>query len=203
MNRLLSALACTALLLAGCGDDGDGGGDRTSGTVVCIGDSLTAGICCIGSPWPSRLAAMSGRSVVNLGVGGATSVDGVARVSAALARDPGVVCVLYGSNDPGHGIPLDRTLSSIRSIVRACKDRDVPVVVATPPPTMEPHANRNDRIREIGAGIRAMGKEMGFQVVDLYAAVDADREKYLNPEDGLHLSDAGGDLFAKKFDSKL
>ena len=206
MKNPIPALLCSVLLLAGCGGDGDGDGagpESTSGPIACIGDSLTAGIHCIGASYPSRLAAMTGRQVVNLGVGGATSADGVARVSKALSHDPGAVCVLYGSNDPGHGVPAERTLASIRSIVRACKDRGVAVVVATPPPTMSPHVNRNDRLREIGDGIRAMGKEMGFPVVDLYAAVDADREKYLNPEDGLHLSDAGGDLFAKKFESKL
>ena len=81
MKRLLSALACTALLLAGCGgDDGDGGGGAgkpASGNdpnlVVCIGDSLTAGINCEGAPYPSRLAGMCGKTVLNLGVGGVSS----------------------------------------------------------------------------------------------------------------------------------
>jgi len=202
MKRILPVLLASLLLLPGCGDDDDGG-SRTSGTIVCIGDSLTAGIKCIGAPWPSRLASMSGRKVVNLGVGGANSRDGVSRVSTALACNPGVVCILYGSNDPGDGIPVDQTLANIRSMVRACKSHNVPVVVGTPPPTMPPHQNRNDRHALVAEGIRAMGKEMGFQVVDLNAAVAANREKYLNPSDGLHLSDAGGDLFAKKFDSKL
>ena len=201
MKRLLPLLLASFLLLPGCGDDD--GGPRTQGTIVCVGDSLTAGIKCIGPSYPTRLAAMSGRPVVNLGVGGATTRDGPARVQKAFSYNPGVICILYGSNDPGHHVSLESSLANIRAMARACKARGVPAVLATPPPTMRPHQNRNDRLAEISAGIKAIAKEMGFQVVDLNAAVGADREKYLNPEDGLHLSDAGGDLFAKKFDSKL
>ena len=35
------------------------------------------------------------------------------------------------------------------------------------------------------------------------AAFSGEPARYLNPADGLHFSDAGGDLVARKFDSKL
>ena len=201
MKRLLPAILCSVLLLAGCGDDD--GGPRTTGTIVCIGDSLTAGVHSVGPSYPSRLAAMTGRRVVNLGVGGATSSDGVARVSKALSYNPGVVCILYGSNDPFNHISLSQSIENIRSMARACKSNGVTAVLATPPPSMKPHADFNGRLADISEGVKAIGKEMGFQVVDLNTAIGADREMYLNPKDGLHFSDAGGDFVAKKFESKL
>ncbi len=201
MKRVLPAILLSVLFFAGCG--GDDGGPRTTGTIVCIGDSLTAGIHSIGASYPSRLAAMTGRKVINLGVGGATSSDGVSRVSKALSCNPGVVCILYGSNDAFNHISSDQSIANIRKMARACKSKGVPAVLATPPPSMKPHPDFNDFLSRVSAGVKSVGKEMGFPVVDLNAAIGADREKYLNPEDGLHFSDAGGDLVAKKFESKL
>ena len=197
----LAAAMASLLLLSGCEDHGDG--NRTTGTIVCIGDSLTAGIHCIGAPYPSRLQGLTGRPVVNMGVGGANSGDGVGAVSRALARNPGVVCVLYGSNDPGDGIPVSRTVANIRKIVAACQARGVPVVVGTPPPTMDPHVNRNDHHADASRQIKELAKEKGVSVVDINAAVGADPHRYLNPEDGLHLSNEGGTLFARLFSEKL
>ena len=50
--------------------------------------------------------------------------------------------------------------------------------------------------------IRELAKEEGVALVDLYKAF-GDGIKYLNPDDGLHLSDEGGDFIAKKFNSKI
>ncbi len=211
MKRLLSALACTALLLAGCGgDDGDGGGGAgkpASGNdpnlVVCIGDSLTAGINCEGAPYPSRLAGMCGKTVLNLGVGGVSSAYGRSHVGEATSRRPGYVCILYGTNDPGHYIDPPETAANVRAIVSACKAAGCVPIVATPPPTIEPHWNNNSDLSAIAAAIRNVAREEGAALVDLHSAFSGDSARYLNPADGLHFSDAGGDLVAKKFDSKL
>ena len=211
MKRLLSALACTALLLAGCGgDDGDGGsaaGKPASGNdpdlVVCIGDSLTAGINCAGAPYPTRLAGMCAKRVVNLGVGGVSSAYGRSHVGEATSRRPGYVCILYGTNDPGHYIDPPETAANVRAIVSACKAAGCVPIVATPPPTIEPHWNNNSGLSEIAAALRDVARQEGAALVDLHAAFSGDPARYLNPADGLHFSDVGGDLVAKKFDSKL
>lgn len=211
MKRLLSALLGTALLLAGCGgDDGDGGssaGKPASGNdpdlVVCIGDSLTAGINCEGAPYPSRLAGMCGKTVLNLGVGGVSSAYGRSHVGEATSRRPGYVCILYGTNDPGHYIDPPETAANVRAIVSACKAAGCVPIVATPPPTIEPHWNNNSGLSEIAAALRDVARQEGAALVDLHAAFSGDPARYLNPEDGLHFSDAGGDLVARKFDSKL
>jgi lysophospholipase L1-like esterase len=50
----------------------------------------------------------------------------------------------------------------------------------------------------IAKQVRALAREENVRLVDLNAAFGSGG-KYLNPADGLHLSDAGGDLMARKF----
>ena len=209
MKRILPALLAS-LLLSGCGDDGgDGGGAGKPGPgndpnlVVCIGDSLTAGTNCQGAPYPSRLAGMCGRNVVNLGVGGVSSTYGRAHVGEATSRRPGYVCILYGTNDPGRGVGAGGTAENVRAIVAACRAAGCVPIVATPPPTVRPHPDNNPALAAAAEAIRAVAREEGVALVDLHAAFSDDPVRYLNPEDGLHFSDAGGDLVARKFDAKL
>ena len=54
----------------------------------------------------------------------------------------------------------------------------------------------------IAAAIKAVAKEMGVACVDFYSAF-GDGVEFLNPDDGLHLSDAGGEKIASGFASKL
>lgn len=210
MKRILPLLLASLLLLPGCGDDDGGGGGagkpapgNDPNLVVCIGDSLTAGINCEGAPYPSRLAGMCGKAVVNLGVGGVSSAYGRSHVGEATSRRPGYVCILYGTNDPGHHIGTGTTAENVRAIVAACKAAGCVPIVATPPPTIEPHWDNNSGLSEIAAAIRDVAREEGAALVDLHAAFSADPARYLNPDDGLHFTDAGGDLVAKKFDAKL
>lgn len=178
-------------------------GDNDPNLVVCIGDSLTAGINCVGASYPTRLAGMCGKTVVNLGVGGVSSAYGKSHVSEALDRHPGYVCILYGSNDPGHGIGASATGANIRAIIDACKAASCIPIVGTPPPTIPPHRDNNEELAAIAAEIRSAARAKGAGLVDIHAAFSSDPEKYLNPEDGLHFSEAGGDLVARKFDARL
>ena len=197
--------ALLPLLPAGCGgggdDDGDFG-DNDKNLVVCIGDSITEGYRCIGDPYPTRLAAMSGKKVKNYGVGGSTSDYGVSVIDGALARKPGYACILYGANDCICGSDLDQTVENLRSIVRACKANKTKAIIATPTPMNGEHAIYNGRVQILAPAVKAMAKEEGVTCIDLNKAF-GDGSDYLNPDDGLHLNDAGGDLIAKKFNSKM
>ena len=42
-----------------------------------------------------------------------------------------------------------------------------------------------------------------MRLVDFYKAFGEQPERYLNPDDGLHLSDEGGEFVAKKFNSRI
>ena len=200
---LLSLALCA--VPSGCGGDGDGGGgdfgDNDRNLVVCIGDSITQGYACEGAPYPSRLAAYSGKTVLNYGVGGSTAAYGAGVIGSALARKPGYACILYGANDCIAGVSAETTLGNLRRVVQACKNNKTRAIIATPTPMVAPHSGYSARIKRLVDGIRAMAKEEGVPCIDLNAAF-GDGQGYLAP-DGLHMTDAGSDLIARKFNSKM
>jgi acyl-CoA thioesterase-1 len=79
--------------------------------IVCFGDSITAGFGLdVGQAYPELLQrdldthGLKYR-VVNMGVSGDTSQDGLARVSLAVAEKPAIILLELGANDglPGAG----------------------------------------------------------------------------------------------------
>ena len=204
---LLAGIAAAfSLAVSGCGgDDGDGFdyGNNDPNLVACVGDSLTQGYHCIGAPYPTRLAQMSGKTVLNYGVAGSHSDYGVGIIGAVLARRPGTVCVMFGSNDAIHGRDMMHTKANLRSIVSAAKANVSKVVLALPPRMTGEHARFDHRVRLLAEHIRALAKEEGVKLVDFYKAFGNEPESYLNPADGLHLSDEGGNFVAKKFNSRI
>lgn len=206
MKRHLSffaALSAAALLFFGCEGGGDSGGssgdtgDNNADLVICLGDSITLGTACDGAPYPSHLAGMTGKSVLNYGSGGETAQGGAGRISGALAKKPGYICILYGANDAIAGRDPGVTKENLRSMIAACKaNHTIPIVGTTPPMTGE-HSNFDGNARAINDAIRAVAGEEGVTCVDLYGAF-GNGESYL-VSDGLHPNAAGAELIAKCF----
>jgi lysophospholipase L1-like esterase len=98
-RALLLALLPLAWL-AGCGP-GEVPNLQSSGTtVVCLGDSITAGVGARPEEsYPAHLEALLGVPVVNAGVPGDTTADALARLGGVLAHDPWLVIVELGGND--------------------------------------------------------------------------------------------------------
>ena len=107
-------------------------------TVLALGDSLTAGLGApTGQDWPSLLSGMTGWRVVNGGVSGDTSSQGLARLPALLqAHHPALVIVGLGGNDFLRRQPADGTRQALTEIVRAVQAQGAQVVLqAIPQPT--------------------------------------------------------------------
>jgi len=105
--------------------------DSPGKTIVCLGDSITAGVGSgPGESYPDLLAARLGTEVINAGVSGETTAGGLARVDQVLARDPWLVIVELGGNDILRQVPPDQTERSLRQILdRLVAARVVPVLV--------------------------------------------------------------------------
>ncbi len=212
-RMLLAGLSAIGLLMtplfSGCDSGGGGGGgggnadvgDNDPNLVACVGDSLTQGYNCVGDPYPTRLGAISGKTVLNFGVGGAKSSYGNSIISSVVGRKPGYVCILFGSNDAVVGRDPETTKENIRGIIAVCKANHCVPIVATPPKMIGQHSLYDGTAARTAEAIRALAKEEGVALVDLYTAF-GDGTAYLG-SDGLHLSDAGGDFIAQKFNSKL
>jgi len=105
--------------------------DSPGHTIVCLGDSITAGVgAAPEESYPARLAERLGRPVVNAGVSGDTAADGLARVPEVLAQDPWLVIVELGGNDLLRQVPIEETEKSLRTVVeRLLAARVLPVLV--------------------------------------------------------------------------
>ena len=105
--------------------------DSPGKTIVVLGDSIASGAGSgPGEAYPDLLAARLGTEVVNAGVSGNTTADGLARIDEVLAEDPWLVIVELGGNDFLRRVPPEQTEQTLRQILdRLIAARVVPVLV--------------------------------------------------------------------------
>ena len=92
----------------------------SSGTsIVCYGDSLTFGYGAgPGEDYPTALAKLVDVPVVNAGVDGDTSAEGLGRIdSGVLDRDPFLVIIEFCGNDFLKKVPMEETLKNISAMI--------------------------------------------------------------------------------------
>ncbi len=98
--------------------------------VVAFGDSLVEGYgSTAGHDFVSLLSQKLNRQIINLGVSGNTTAEGLARIDTVLARDPGTVVVLFGGNDYLRNIPEAETFDNLRQIVSTLQSKGIFVVL--------------------------------------------------------------------------
>ena len=93
---------------------------NSTGTgVVCFGDSITHGHGVESNlAYPAVLGQMLNTSVINAGMDGDTTTEGLKRIeSDVLDRDPCLVVIEFGGNDFLQKIPLDETLTNVRHMI--------------------------------------------------------------------------------------
>jgi len=106
-----------------------------SRTLVCFGDSITAGYGLDESQsYPAALEPLlSSRGyhyhVANKGVSGDTTKDAVARVNSIVALHPEVVVVEFGGNDGLRGLPLDATRRNLDSVLTTLQTAKIGILL--------------------------------------------------------------------------
>jgi acyl-CoA thioesterase I len=114
--------------------------------IVCFGNSLTAGYGTDhGQSYPDYLQADLDKlhynyHVVNQGVSGDTTKDGVERLPDVLALQPTIVVVEFGGNDGLRGLRNEDTHANLDKILSTLKDSGAKVALAgiTLPPDYGP-----------------------------------------------------------------
>jgi len=114
--------------------------------IVCFGDSLTAGYGTeLGKSYPDFLQQdLDTRGyhyrVVNEGISGNTTKDGVERVDSIVAMKPAVVIVEFGGNDGLRGLRIEDSRANLDKIVATLKASGTKIILAgiTLPPDYGP-----------------------------------------------------------------
>ncbi len=131
------ALLLAALLLAACSKGPKITPLGTNDVVLAFGDSLTFGTGASPSEsYPAQLESLIGRKVVNAGVPGEISSDGLARLPEILEEvNPKLLILCHGGNDFLRKLGEAQTAANVRAMINLAKAKGIGVVlIATPRP---------------------------------------------------------------------
>jgi lysophospholipase L1-like esterase len=196
-------------------------------TIVAFGDSITlAREQPEAGRWPELVRGMLQKprpdlalGMVNAGVGGNTSREGLARLEKdVLAHRPTLVAVEFGGNDsvsdPKRHVPLEEYVDNLERMRRGIQhEHGAGVILLTFPPIVNAwHSTRNDHfydktggidgfIEDYRAATRIYARERGLPLADidltLRAAMAADGPGSVIMPDGVHLTAAGNVVVAE------
>lgn len=134
----LGALLLTGLLF-GCSSHPKESPIPRGAVVVVLGDSITAGYG-LGSDkaWVSHLGQATGWQVINAGVSGDTTLQGLARLPSLLQEHrPTAVIVELGGNDMLRQVREVEVAANLTAIITAIRAEGArPIVMAIPKPSV-------------------------------------------------------------------
>lgn len=193
--------------------------------IVCLGDSVTKAVRPGVEPQQTFCARLQAAlnaperpvEVINAGIGGNTTADGLARFDRdVLAPRPTHVVLMFGLNDSW--IDAGKTASrltvadyrdNLRQMIAQLKQRQVTVVLMTPNPALAPTygPERNVTLKPYVEAVRGLAREQQLELVDVYARLAelALEGVELNTlfTDAMHPNPAGqqwiADLLAERF----
>lgn len=183
------ALVAVALLSAASG---------SRPAIVCFGDSLTAGLGLdSGESYPDVLQKLLDQRgyhyrVVNLGVSGETTQDGLERVSMVLAEKPAVVVLEFGANDGLRGQPVANAERNLALMVERLERAGTRVVLAgiTLPPNYGPAY-----IQRFDAMYKNLAAKFKLRLIPFLLAGVGGNPRLMQ-RDGLHPNAAGARIVA-------
>jgi lysophospholipase L1-like esterase len=109
--------------------------------VLAFGDSITYGTgASPGESYPVVLARLTDRTVINAGVPGEMSAEGLQRLPAALDNyRPALLLLCLGGNDFLHNLDDRQTADNVRAMVRLAKERGIEtLLIGVPKPALLP-----------------------------------------------------------------
>ncbi len=99
--------------------------------IIAFGDSLVSGVGATAEDknFVSVLSQKIGKPIINLGVSGNTTADGLARLSELDKYRPKIVLLLLGGNDYLRKIPAETTFNNLGKIIENIQSRGAVVVL--------------------------------------------------------------------------
>jgi acyl-CoA thioesterase-1 len=167
--------------------------------IACFGDSLTAGFGADdGQSYPDFLQKDLDQDgyryrVVNEGVSGNTTKDGIDRLPQVLALKPAVVVLEFGGNDGLRGFKTEATRANLATMIEALQRAGIKVILAgiTLPPDYGP-----DYVQAFTGNYAALAKRyklplLPFILKDVYGVAG------LMQADNIHATNRGNAVVAR------
>lgn len=125
-----------------------------SATILAFGDSLTSGYGAAESEsYPANLAQLTSRKVINAGIPGEVSSDGLLRLPEILEREkPALMILCHGGNDLLRHQDQKLLADNLKNMVKLARERGIGVIlVAVPLPdiSLQPPALYEELAREL------------------------------------------------------
>ena len=129
--KRLVTLLILALLMQGCSEPKQLMRVSTEATILAFGDSLTAGYGVDNQhSYPTVLAKLSSRRVVNAGISGEVTKQGLARLADVIDEtSPDLMILLEGGNDILRNHNLQQTKQNLTSMIALAKQKGVQLVL--------------------------------------------------------------------------
>lgn len=189
MRRALTLLAVLLLTISAA----------RAQTVVCFGDSLTAGRgASPGESYPDYLRkdlAVAGyhTTIINDGVSGDTTKDGLERIREVLRAHPAIVILELGANDGLRGEAVPGIVTRLSTIIRSLQQHRIRILLAGiyMPPNLGP-----DYVRQFDSIYPALAQRyhlayIPFLLTNVFGLPD------LMSDDDLHPNGAGYQIVAQ------
>jgi lysophospholipase L1-like esterase len=191
-------------------------GDNNPNLYVAFGDSITRGYgsgdslgkecpTITGEGYPPKLERMINSTVLNEGVCGEMTSQGVERIRRVLSLEkPGFILIMEGSNDADVKRSAAIVKSNLRSMIESAKSNKTIPIIATLPPMCCSRKYYNKFINLINDQIRQLSIEEGIALADVSSDMKNDPRFIEDPHnllsrDGLHPNDLGYEVIAKSF----
>ena len=138
MNRnsfLVILYILTVLCLTACDSEQSIAPLEEASVVLAFGDSLTYGTGADqGQSYPERLENMLGNKVINAGIPGEVTSEGLKRLVSELERyQPDLVILCHGGNDFLRRNATEVTMGNVQKMIAMIKSRDIDVILVGVP----------------------------------------------------------------------
>lgn len=104
---------------------------KSDAVILSFGDSLTYGTGAgEGQSYPDVLEQLTGKTVLNAGVPGEVSADGLKRLPSAVEKAaPDLVILCHGGNDFLRKFPKSQTENNLRAMIDYLRLKNIPLVL--------------------------------------------------------------------------
>ncbi len=190
MKKFIIILFLITLQFANAKDD----------TILFLGDSLTEGLGVTKEEaFPKLVEILIQKelkkdiSIINAGVSGSTTSDGLDRLKWYLKKKPSIVFLALGANDGLRGLDLKQSQKNLEEIIKYAQESGAKVLLAGMliPPNYGPEYSENFRKMYEEIKDKYKLKSMPF-LLDQVAG-----NKNLNQSDGIHPNEQGHKTIAK------